>query len=207
MKPIDKTIFLQNNYNSDSSEQTIERYIQEMELAKTKLRQLITSASKAKNIIEEKYNRNLLEVKRWQQKSELALSKGDENLAKEATLHQNYHQKKAIQLKIQLELDNNSAVIADRKRKLVTLGVKLADYKLLRAKYRTTKAKEQLQNTIEEINTSSLMSEFKSIEDKVLHLAAESQSAIELSKEILEQQFTFTENSSFVDRKLTAIDV
>ncbi len=76
---------------------------------------------------------------------------------------------------------------------------------MLKARITTAKAQEQLQNMVSGMNTSSAMSAFERMEEKVLMQEARAQSAGELAGADLETQFARLESGSDVDDELAAL--
>ena len=194
------------NINAVNPEPSLTNQIRQMEAAIVQFRKSIAMASVATKRMEEKYRSNLLEIERWKNKAKLALSQGDESLAKEALCRQQYLTENVTKLKNQIEFDNNQT-INSFKQKIVALEAKINDYKLLQAKYIANKAQRQLQETIGGIDTSSAMGAFERMEDqnKIMQLEAESTAAHELVGIGLEPQFVQLEASSGVDDELAAM--
>ncbi len=76
---------------------------------------------------------------------------------------------------------------------------------MLKARAKAAEANKQLQSTVSNIGTSSAMAAFERMEEKVLALEAESDSASELQGSGLEQQFAQLEAGSGVDDELAAM--
>lgn len=202
---LNRVVRAEINYNSKNPEGVVNNCIKEMEATIAQLRQSIIQTTAAKKRTEEKYHYHLSQTYRWQQRAELALAAGDENLAREALIRKRYFEGNVAELKAQTNLDNSTVIIAHLQQKLTFLEIELADYKMLQASYYKSKVQRQLQETIGGIDTSSAMSAFESMEDKVMQIEAESQSAAELNSIILERQLAQLDANSDTDDELAAL--
>jgi phage shock protein A len=106
-------------------------------------------------------------------------------------------------------LDQQSGTVGTLKRNLIALESKISEAKtkkdMLRARSNAAKAQRQLQDTVNNIGTSSAMGAFERMEEKVMQLEAESESAAELGGTGIEQQFAALEAGSGVDDELAAM--
>jgi phage shock protein A len=171
------------------------------------LRQAVARAIATQKRTEQQYNKNQSESNLWQQRAQLALSKGDENLAREALVRKKSFADTAATLKQQL--DQQSGNVENLKRNLIALESKISEAKtkkdMLKARANAAKAQRQLQETISGLDTKSAMGAFERMEDKVTQLEAESQSVAELGGMGLERQFAQLEAGSGVEDELAAM--
>lgn len=188
---------------AEDPEKILEQTLADMQGDLIQLRQAVAGAIATQKRLEQQYNVNQGEAGKWQQRAQLALTKGDENLAREALQRKKTYQTTADSLKQQL--DSQKAQVDDLKRNLTGLESKISEAKtkkdMLKARAQAAKANEQLQRTIGNINTNSSMAAFDRMEDKVLQLEARSQAAQELGGFGIEQQFAALEAGS-VDAEL-----
>jgi phage shock protein A len=192
---------------AEDPEKVLEQAVIDMQEDLVQLRQAVARAIATQKRTEQQYDKNQSEANVWQQRAQLALSKGDENLAREALVRKKSFSDSATTLKLQL--DQQSTNVATLKRNLIALESKISEAKtkkdMLRARANAAKAQKQLQQTISGIDTSSAMGAFERMEDKVMQLEAESQSAQELGGMGLESQFAQLEAGSGVDDELAAM--
>ena len=192
---------------AEDPEKVLEQAVIDMQEDLVQLRQAVARAIATQKRTEQQYNKNQQEANTWQQRAQLALSKGDENLAREALVRKKSFADTAATLKMQLDQQSNT--VETLKRNLIALESKISEAKtkkdMLRARANAAKANKQLQETIGNIGTSSAMGAFERMEDKVMQLEAESDSAAELGGVGLEQQFAQLEASSGVDDELAAM--
>ncbi len=192
---------------AEDPEKILEQSIIDMQEDLVQLRQAVAQAIATQKRTEQQYNKTQTDANEWQRKAQLALSKGDENLAREALLRKKNNSDTAATLKTQL--DQQYSQIDGLKRNLMALESKISEAKtkkdMLKARAQAAKANEQLQNTIGSMNTGSAMAAFERMEEKVLMMEARSQSAAELAGADLESQFAQLEAGSDVDDELAAM--
>jgi len=178
---------------AEDPEKILEQALIDMQEDLVQLRQAVASA--------------IASQKRRQQRAQLALQKGDENLAREALSRRKVQLETATALKTQL--DQQSATVDTLKRNLIALEGKISEAKtkkdMLRARASAAKANEQLQGTMGRLGTSSSMGAFERMEEKVLQMEARSQAAAELAGADLESQFAALESGTDVDSELEAM--
>ena len=192
---------------AEDPEKVLEQAVVDMQEDLVQLRQAVARAIATQKRTEQQYNKNQQESLTWQQRAQLALSKGDENLAREALIRKKSFSDTAATLKVQLE--QQTANVETLKRNLMALESKISEAKtkkdMLKARANAAKAQKQLQETIGGIDTSSAMGAFERMEDKVMQLEAESESVTELGGTGLEQQFAALEANSGIEDELAAM--
>jgi phage shock protein A len=192
---------------AEDPEKILEQAIIDMQEDLIQLRQAVARAIATQKRTEQQYNKNQTEANNWQQRAQLALTKGDENLAREALVRRKSVAEAAATLKTQL--DQQTTQVDTLKKNLIALESKISEAKtrkdMLKSRAAAAKANEQLQNTIGRLGTSSAMGAFERMEDKVLEMEARSQAAYELTGNEIEQQFKLLESGSDVDDELAAM--
>ncbi len=192
---------------AEDPEKILEQAIIEMQEDLVQLRQAVARAIAAQKRTEQQYNKNQAEANNWQKRAQLALTKGDENLAREALMRKKTNADTAATLKQQL--DQQTTQVDTLKRNLIALESKISEAKtkkdMLKARAKAAKANEQLQSTIGSLGTGSAMAAFDRMEEKVMELEASSEAAGELGGVGLEQQFAQLEAGSGVDDELEAM--
>jgi len=140
----------------------------------------------------------------WQRKAELALDKGDEDLAKQALQRQMTYATTSSGLQEQWQAQ--SVQVQALKDGLRQLQGKMdeaeAKKELLIARHRSAKAQEQMHKTLTGIKGVGSLSEFDRLERKVEEQESRAQAYTELSTDSLDQKFAALESESEVDRKL-----
>jgi phage shock protein A len=189
---------------AEDPEKVLEQSIRDMGDDLVKMRQAVAQAIASQKRTEQQYKKNLAEANTWQQRAQLALSKGEESLAREALVRKKTYADTATTLKTQL--DGQANQIDSLRRNLTALESKISEAKtkkdMLKARLSAAKANEQLQSTISNISNNSAMSAFERMEDKVLQMEAVSQSAAELAGMGEESKWAALEGGSDVDDEL-----
>ena len=192
---------------AEDPEKVLEQAVVDMQEDLVQLRQAVARAIATQKRTEQQYNKNQSEANTWQQRAQLALSKGDENLAREALVRKKSFSDTATSLKIQLDQQSNN--VTTLKRNLIALESKISEAKtkkdMLKARANAAKAQKQLQESMNNIGTSSAMGAFERMEEKVMQIEAESETAAELGGVGIEHQFAQLEASSGVDDELAAM--
>lgn len=194
---------------AEDPEKILEQSIMDMQEDLVQLRQAVASSIAAQKRTEQQYNQAQSQADQWQQRAQLALQKGDENLAREALTRKKTHSETATSLKT--SLDQQTSQVDTLKRNLMALESKISEARtkkdMLKARITAAKAQEQLNNTIGSLNTSSAMSSFDRMEEKVLQIEARAGASAELAgtSSSLEEQFKLLEGGSDVDDELAAL--
>ncbi len=192
---------------AEDPEKILEQAIIDMQSDLIELRQAVARAIATQKRTEQQHHKNQTEANNWQQRAQLALKKGDENLAREALLRKKTSANTANTLKQQL--DQQSTQVETLKRNLITLENKISEAKnkkeMLKARATAARANEQLQSTIDNLGTDSAMAAFERMEDKVMEMEARSQAVGELGGVGIEQQFAQLEGGSEVEDELEAL--
>ncbi|WP_017717135.1 PspA/IM30 family protein [Kamptonema formosum] len=192
---------------AEDPEKMLEQSIIDMQEDLVQLRQAVASAIVTQKRTQQQYSQAQSQASTWQQRAQLALQKGDENLAREALVRKKSHAETAVSLKAQV--DQHTTQVETLKRNLIALESKISEAKtkqdMLKARFAAAKANEQLQTAIGNIGSSSAMAAFDRMEEKVLQMEARSQTAAELAGSSIEEKFILLEGSSDVDDELAAM--
>lgn len=188
-------------------EKLLDQAILDMQGDLVKFRQAVAIAIASQKRTQQYYNQYHSQANQWQSRAELALQKGDENLAREALQRKKDYLEQASAVKP--TLDQQIAQVETVKRKLTIFESKVTEAKakkhILKARIQAFKANQQLQGMIGGINPSGATSAFERMEEKVLQMEAKSQAAGELVGSDLESQFAALEAGSDVDDELAAM--
>jgi phage shock protein A len=192
---------------AEDPEKVLEQAVIDMQEDLIQLRQAVARTIAEQKRTEQRYNQDLGESNKWQERAALVLSKGDENLAREALTRKKSFSESAATYKAQLE--QLTGQVDGLKRNLVALESKISEAKtkknMLQARAKAAKANEDLQKTLSGIDTSSAMSAFERMENKVLDAEARSQAMGELGGVGIEQQFALLQSSADVEDELAAL--
>ncbi|NEQ40094.1 MAG: PspA/IM30 family protein [Okeania sp. SIO3I5] len=194
--------------NAEDPEKVLEQSIIDMQEDLVQLRQAVASAIATQKRSQQQYNQAESQANQWYSRAQLALQKGDENLAREALQRKKTYSETANTVKV--SLDSQTAQVETLKRNLTALEGKISEAKakkdMLKARMTAAKTQEQLNNTMGSLNTSGAMAAFDRMEEKVLQMEARSQATAELAGGSgLEEDFRKLEASSGVDDELAAM--
>jgi phage shock protein A len=192
---------------AEDPEKILEQAVIDMQEDLVQLRQAVATAIASQKRTEQQYTKAMGDSNGWQSKAQLALSKGDENLAREALSRKKTYSETATALKAQL--DGQAGQVDTLKRTLIQLESKISEAKtkkdMLRARSQAAKAQEQLQGAVGKIGNNSAMQAFERMEEKVLQAEARSQAVAELAGADLESKFAQLESGSDVEDELEAM--
>jgi len=188
---------------AEDPEKLLEQSLLEMQEDMVQLRQAVASAIASQKRFGQQCSQAQDRVNTWHQRAQLALQKGDENLAREALQRKKTHVETATTLKGQLEQQNQH--VDNLKRNLQALEAKISEAKtkkdMLKARLQAAKAQEQLQETVGKIGTSSAAAAFDRMEEKVLQIEARAGAAGELAGDQMESKLAALGGSD-VDEEL-----
>ncbi|MGI8915570.1 MAG: PspA/IM30 family protein [Chloroflexota bacterium] len=142
-----------------------------------------------------------------QRKAELAVSKGRDDLAREALQRQNSYQQ--ISDGFQHQYTDQKGQVETLKVALGQLEAKIqeADRKkdLLIARSRSAQAQQRIHDTLSGINTTGAMASFSRMEEKVSDQEARAKASIEMDSDSFEDRFAALEQGDAVDEQLAAL--
>ena len=185
----------------------LDQSVADMQADLVKLRQAVATAIASQKRIQNQADQAEAQAKTWYERAELALKKGEEDLAREALGRRKTCQDTATALQGQLQ--SQCGQVDQLKKSLVQLESKIAEAKtkkdMLKARAQAAQAQEQLQSAVGSLGTNSAMAAFEQMEEKVQALEARSQAAAELAGADLESQFAALEGAPEVDSELEAL--
>jgi len=185
----------------------LDQSVADMQADLVKLRQAVATAIASQKRIQNQAEQAEAQAKTWYERAELALKKGEEDLAREALGRRKTCQDTATALNTQLQ--SQAGQVDQLKKSLVALESKIAEAKtkkdMLKARAQAAQAQEQLQSAVGSLGTNTSMAAFERMEEKVEALEARSQAAAELAGADLESQFAALEGAPEVDDELAAL--
>ncbi|MGK7889410.1 MAG: PspA/IM30 family protein [Leptolyngbyaceae cyanobacterium] len=191
---------------AEDPEKILEQAIIDMQEDLVQMRQAVAQAIASQKRVQQQVTQANNEATKWHQRAQLALQKGDENLAREALSRKKAQSDAATGLQTQLNQQN--AQVDTMRKNLIALEGKISEAKtkkdMLKARVSAAKANEQLQSSMSNMNTSSAMGAFERMEEKVLMMEAKSQAAAEIGGASLDAAFAELESSD-VDLELEAM--
>ena len=193
--------------SAEDPEKILDQAIIDMQEDLVQMRQAVAKAIASQKRVQQQASKAQSAATTWQQRAQLALQKGEEDLAREALVRKKTYVETSSGL--QAQLDQQSGAVDTLKRQLIALESKISEAKtkkdMLKARASAAKANEQLQKSVGTLGTSSAMGAFERMEEKVLQMEASGQAAAELAGADLESQFASLESGSDVDYELEAM--
>ena len=192
---------------AEDPEKILEQAVMDMQEDLVQLRQAVAGAIAAQKRTERQCSQAESTAAEWYQRAQLALQKGEENLAREALTRKKSYQETATAMKASLGQQN--AVVTQLKENMRALESKISEAKSKKDMYiaraRSAKASERLQEMMGNLNTGSALSAFERMEEKVIQLESRSEAIAELGTNDLEKKFLSLEGAEDVDSELAAM--
>ena len=187
----------------------LDQSVADMQEDLVKLRQAVAMAIASQKRLRNQAEQASSQAKTWYERAELALKKGEEDLAREALTRRKTFQETATSLNAQVQ--GQDGQVETLKKSLVALEGKIAQAKtkkdMLKARAEAAKAQQQLQSAVGNLGTNTAMDAFERMEEKVESLEATGQAAAELAGADLESQFAALESGDDIDDELAALRV
>jgi phage shock protein A len=187
---------------AEDPEKILEQAVNDMQGDLIKMRQASAQVMASQKQLEVKYNQAQQTSDEWYRRAELALNKGDDDLAREALKRRKAYAENAAAMKAQVDQQRKATdqLISNTRM----LEQKLAEAKskkdTLKARAKSASASKQITDMIQGLNTSNALTAFDKMEEKVMALEAESESTLQLAApDNLEQQFKALEGDSVDD--------
>jgi phage shock protein A len=191
---------------AEDPEKILEQSLRDMQDNFVKMKEAVASAIAQQKRSQAQYDNQMREAKTWQERAELAIKKGDDELAKQALMRKKGLTDAATALEAQLA--QQTSQVDGLKKNMLMLESKIAEAKakkdMLKARAQAAKANEQLQSAMNTMSNDSAMAAFERMEDKVMQMEARGQAAAELAGANLETQF-MTLQAGDVDYELEAL--
>jgi phage shock protein A len=192
---------------AEDPEKILEQAVMDMQEDLVQLRQAVAGAIAAQKRTERQCSQAESTAAEWYQRAQLALQKGEENLAREALTRKKSYQETATAMKASLGQQN--AVVTQLKENMRALESKISEAKSKKDMYiaraRSAKASERLQEMMGNLNTGSALTAFERMEEKVIQLESRSEAIAELGTNDLEKKFLSLEGAEDVDSELAAM--
>jgi len=190
---------------AEDPEKILEQTVIDMQEDLIALRQAVAQAIATQKRTERQQAQAEAQAKNWYNRAQLALTKGDDGLARDALTRRQTYVDTAKTLTVQL--DQQKATIAQLKQNLRMLESKISEAKtkkdLYIARARSAQASQQINEMMGRLGNNTATAAFERMEEKVNQLEAQSDAFAELTADSLEQQFMGLEAG--VDAELTAM--
>lgn len=192
---------------AEDPEKILEQVVLDMQDDLIQLRQAVAQAIATQKRTERQYSQAQTTADEWYRRAQLALQKGEEELAREALVRRKSYDETATAMKAQLT--QQGGVVDQLKQNMKKLESKISEAKtkkdLYIARARSAKASQQINEMMGNVGTGSAMQAFDRMEEKVLQLEAQSEAITELSMDDLEQRFEKLGQADDIDAELEAM--
>jgi len=186
---------------AEDPEKILEQAVEDMQQDLIKMRQAVAQAIASQKRVERQADQAGTNAEEWKGRAQLALQKGNEELAREALQRRKTYQNNAEQL--QQQLQQQTTVIEKLKRDMRALESKISEARskkdMMVARARSAKASQQINEMLGGMGTGNSMSAFERMEEKVFELEAESEAAQSLGGDSLDEKFAALESGGDVD--------
>ncbi|KAL6988696.1 Membrane-associated protein vipp1, chloroplastic [Sarracenia purpurea var. burkii] len=185
----------------EDPEKILEQTVLEMNDDLTKMRQATAQVLASQKQLENKYKAAQQASEDWYRRAQLALGKGNEDLAREALKRRKAYADNANALKAQL--DQQKSVVDNLVSNTRLLESKIQEAKskkdTLKARAQSAKTATKVSEMLGNVNTSSALSAFEKMEEKVLAMESQAEALSQLTNDDLEGKFALLESTSVDD--------
>ena len=198
-----------NAFVSDAEDpiKILDQSVADMQEDLIKLRQAVAIAIASQKRLENQANQAKEQIQNWFSRAELALKKGEDDLAREALSRKKTFQETFESLTTQFQSQNGQ--VEKLKKILLLLERKIAEARtkkdMLKARAQAAKAQQKIQSAVGDLGSSSAMAAFERMEDKVEALEASGQAALDLAGEDLESKFAALEGGDDIEKELETL--
>lgn len=192
---------------AEDPEKILEQAVSDMQEELVKLRQAVAQAIASQKRTERQATQARNTAEEWKKRAQLALEKGNEELAREALTRRQSYQQTADSLDEQLGQQNQ--VIDKLKADMRKLENKISEAKnkkdMYIARARSAQATQRVNEFMQGVNTGSSLSAFEQMEEKVTEMEASAETAQEMGQDDIEKQFASLEQGGEVDAELNQL--
>ena len=189
---------------AEDPEKMLRRRLVDMNDQRIQAKTQVAAAIAEERRVQQRADEAQKQADEWQRRAELAIEKGDDELAKQALQRRNTYAQTAAGLQEQLQAYSAQVqALRDGMRQLDDkIGEAEAKKELLIARSRSAKAQETMHRTLSGIRGSGTMGEFDRLEQRVQEQEARASAYTDLSTDSLDDKFAALEQESDLDRQL-----
>jgi phage shock protein A len=192
---------------AEDPEKMIKQMIMDMEEGVREGKVALAAAITEEKKLKAAYEENLEQANNWFTKAELALEKGEEELAREALKRRKTHEDNATSFKTQWEEQRKT--VSSMREDVDALESKLAEAKakkdILIARKRRAEASKKVNESLAGISKNNAFETFARMEEKIEHMEAQAQAAAEVRQDSLEERFAKLGDDKDVEDDLAAL--
>ena len=189
---------------AEDPEKMIKQLLLDMENQLIQVKTQVAASIADEQRLKERWQQNEQQASEWQRKAELAVQKGQDDLAKEALGRRNTFTQTAAGFKEQYE--DQARQVEQLKDALDKLESKLSEARtkkdLLIARSRRAAAEQQVYETMSRVDTSGVMGNFERMEEKVRTKEARAKALSSLDNDTMDERFKQLEEEDELDVQL-----
>ena len=189
---------------AEDPEKTIKQVLIDMNSQLMQVKTQVAASIADEMKLQQRYQENQQKANDWQQKAELAVEKGQDDLAREALSRRNAFQQTADGFRAQYE--EQARQVETLKDALHQLESKIQEAQtkeqLLIARSRRAKAETRIRTTLSGLDASGALASFERMEEKVNQQEARASALADLDHDSTEQRFALLEQESQIDKQL-----
>lgn len=192
---------------AEDPEKVLEQTVAEMQDNLIQLRQAVAGAIATQKKTERQCRQAEATAQEWYNRAQLALQKGDENLARQALTKRKSYQETYQAMLSQIE--QQTAIVTRLKQDMRTLESKIASAKMKKDMYiaraRSAQATVKINEMLGNVNTQGSMNAFERMEENVMQLEAQAEAIATLGSDDLEKKFISIKDANDIDAELAAM--
>ncbi|KAJ8774843.1 hypothetical protein K2173_018102 [Erythroxylum novogranatense] len=185
----------------EDPEKILDQAVLEMNDDLTKMRQATAQVLASRKQLENKYRAAQKASEDWYRKAQLALQKGEEDLAREALKRRKSYTDNANALEAQL--DQQKGVVDNLVSNTRLLESKIQEAKskkdTLKARAQSAKTATKVNEMLGNVDASNALSAFEKMEEKVMTMESQAEALGQLTTDDLDGKFALLESSSVDD--------
>jgi phage shock protein A len=192
---------------AEDPEKILEQTVLDMQEDLFQLRQAVAQAIATQKRTERQCSQAQTTGDEWYRRAQLALQRGEEDLAREALTRRKSYQDTAEAMGSQL--GQQKVVVEQLRQNMMKLESKISEAKtkkdLYIARARSAKASQQISEMLERTNPGGAMQAFERMEEKVLQMEAQAEAVAELGTDDLEKRIASLGEADEVEAELAAL--
>jgi phage shock protein A len=192
---------------AEDPEKVVRQLIADMNSQLLQVKSQVAASIADEKQLKQKYLDNDAKAAEWQRRAELAVEKGQDDLAREALARRNTFATNAEGFKEQYEQQAQQVEVLKTAMHQLESKVQEAQTKqdLLIARSRRAKAETQIRTTLSGMDQSSALGSFARIEEKVARQEATAAALGELDTDTTDHRFELLQQEDDLDRQLAAL--
>lgn len=193
--------------SAEDPEKMLDQTVTEMNEDLIKLRQATAQVMASQKQLENKAKQAQTQADDWGRRAQLALSKGDEELAREALKRKKSFQDNADSLGAQLSTQKESVNSLMSNTRLLESKISEAKAKkdALKARAQSAKTATKVNDMVSGLGTSNALAAFEKMEEKVMQMEAAADASNMIAGDELAAQFQLLESDGGIDDELAAM--